>query len=212
KRIKGGNGEGFGGDVKKVAEIVLVLAAMGKMRGGKSPSEVENELMDAARSRLAKVCEGFAPKDVFPGESFGGVIDDLGLSKLKEQQKLGFLPPKMSIAEKLVASMKKMEKADEFSIPSSHLSHSVRTPPSDNKPIHVSYQLPTSEIKPMSSGGTVMSRSDRSHLIRPDSRLNGGASYNSQAQANYAANAMAKTSAWSMQQHHAAAPSNLGSD
>ncbi|KAI3456872.1 hypothetical protein Pfo_013535 [Paulownia fortunei] len=117
KRIRGGSERSLVGDVKKVAEMVLVLAAMGKMRGGKGPTDVEKELMAEARNRLAKVCEGFAPKDVFPRDAFGGVIEDLGLNKLKEQR-LGFRPPKMSIAEKLLVSKRKMEKAEDFSLPS----------------------------------------------------------------------------------------------
>ncbi|KAL2495868.1 uncharacterized protein Fot_39785 [Forsythia ovata] len=104
-------------NVKKVAEMVLVLAAMGKMRGGREPTEAEKDLMREARERLAKVCEGFAPKDVFPRDAFGGVIEDLGLNKLKEQR-LGFRPPKLSIAEKLLISKRKMKKSEDFSLPS----------------------------------------------------------------------------------------------
>lgn len=107
KRIKGASERRLVGDVRKVAEMVMVLAAMGKMRGGKGPSDVEKELMAEARNKLAQVCEGFAPKDVFPRDAFGGVIEDLGLNRLKEQR-LGFRPPKMSIAEKLVVSKKKV--------------------------------------------------------------------------------------------------------
>ncbi|KAL0443325.1 UNVERIFIED_CONTAM: hypothetical protein Slati_2055200 [Sesamum latifolium] len=109
KRVRGGK-RSLVGDVKKVAEMVLVLAAMGKMRGGKGPTDAEKELMAEARNRLAKVCEGFAPKDVFPRDAFGGVIEDLGLNKLKEQR-LGFRPPKMSIAEKLLVSKRKSRDA-----------------------------------------------------------------------------------------------------
>ncbi|KAG8365114.1 hypothetical protein BUALT_Bualt18G0070700 [Buddleja alternifolia] len=101
------------GDVKKVAEIVLVLAAMGKMRGGRGPTAAEKDLMSEARSSLTKVCEGFAPEDVFPRDGFGGVIEDLGLNKLREQR-VGFRPPKVSIAEKFLVSKRKMEKAEDF--------------------------------------------------------------------------------------------------
>lgn len=107
KRSRGVSDRRLAGDVRKVGEMVLVLAAMGKMRGGKGPTDVEKELMAEARGRLAKVCEGFAPKDVFPRDAFGGVIEDLGLNKLKEQR-LGFRPPKMSIAEKLLVSKRKV--------------------------------------------------------------------------------------------------------
>ncbi|XAR67413.1 hypothetical protein NMG60_11002165 [Bertholletia excelsa] len=103
------------GNVRKVAEIVLVLAAMGKMRGGRSPSSAEREMMVEARKKLAEVCEEFAPKDIFPRDAFGAVIEDLGLNKLREQR-LGFRPPKMSISEKFLLSKQKMEKSDEFSL------------------------------------------------------------------------------------------------
>ncbi|XP_073309155.1 uncharacterized protein [Primulina huaijiensis] len=116
KRVKEG-GLVVVGDVKKVADMVLVLAAMGKMRGGKGPTEAEKDLMAEARDTLVKICQGFAPKDVFPRDAFGGLIDDLGLNKLKEQR-LGFRPPKISISEKLLISKRKMEKAEDFSLPS----------------------------------------------------------------------------------------------
>ncbi|KAL6536715.1 hypothetical protein OROMI_026298 [Orobanche minor] len=108
KRARGVSERNLVADVKKVAEMVLVLAAMGKMRGGKGPTGVEKELMVEARNRLAKVCEGFAPKDVFPRDAFGGVIEDLGLNKFKEQR-LGFRPPKLSIAEKLLVFQRKYD-------------------------------------------------------------------------------------------------------
>ncbi|KAL6511386.1 hypothetical protein OROMI_034852 [Orobanche minor] len=126
KRARGVSERSLVGDVKKVAEMVVVLAAMGKMRGGKGPTDVEKDLIVEARDRLAKVCEGFAPKDVFPRDAFGGVIEDLGLNKLKEQR-LGFRPPKLSIAEKLLVSKRKMEKAEDFPLPST--SHSYRLHP-----------------------------------------------------------------------------------
>ncbi|KAL2483761.1 uncharacterized protein Fot_45205 [Forsythia ovata] len=118
KRIKG---TGLIGNVKKVAEMVLVLAAMGKMRGGRGPTEVEKNLMADARGRLAKVCEGFAPKDVFPRDAFGDMIEDLGLNKSKEQR-LEFRPPKITIAEKLMLSKRQMEKLEDFSASTPHSS------------------------------------------------------------------------------------------
>ncbi|XP_016471026.1 uncharacterized protein LOC107793234 isoform X2 [Nicotiana tabacum] len=105
------------GTMKKVAEMVLVLAAMGKIRGGRVPTAAETEVMVVAREKLAHVCQTFAPKDVFPRDAFGAVIEDLGLNKLKEQR-LGFRPPKMSIADKLLMAKRKLEKTEEFSVPS----------------------------------------------------------------------------------------------
>lgn len=94
-------------DMKKVAEIVLVLDTLGKMRKERSPMDAEREMMAEARGKLVELCQGFAPKDVFPREVFGGIIDDLGLSKLRDER-LGFRPPKMSIAEKLLLSKRKV--------------------------------------------------------------------------------------------------------
>ncbi|KAL3508436.1 hypothetical protein ACH5RR_027837 [Cinchona calisaya] len=116
KRVKK-NGGGVMGRMRKVAEMVLVLSAMGKMRGGKVPTGVEKEIMAAAREKLAEVCELFPPKDVFPTDVFGGIIEYLGLNKVREQR-LGFRPPKVTIAEKFLLSKRKMEKAEEFTLPS----------------------------------------------------------------------------------------------
>ncbi|CAA7041533.1 unnamed protein product [Microthlaspi erraticum] len=40
----------FCDEMNRVAEIVLVLSALGRMRGGKNPSELEFELMVEARA------------------------------------------------------------------------------------------------------------------------------------------------------------------
>lgn len=93
--------------VREVAEMVLVLAAMGKMRGGKVPTGAEKRIMAAAREKLAEVCELFPPKDVFPRDVFGAIIEDLGLNKVREQR-LGVRPPKISIAEKFLLSKRKV--------------------------------------------------------------------------------------------------------
>ncbi|XP_052207443.1 uncharacterized protein LOC127811533 [Diospyros lotus] len=111
---KARTGGGLVGNMRQVAERVLVLAAMGMMRAGRSPTAAENEMMAEARGKLAEVCERFAPKDLFPTDACGTVIEDLGLSKPREQR-LGFRPPKMSIAEKLLFTKRKMEKSEELS-------------------------------------------------------------------------------------------------
>lgn len=121
------NGGGVLGNMRKVAEMVLVLAAMGKMRGGKVPTGAEKEIMAAAREKLVEVCELFPPKDVFPRDVFGALIEDLGLNKVREQR-LGFRPPKITIAEKLLLSKRKMEKAEDFTLPSAqHSSQRLHT-------------------------------------------------------------------------------------
>nr|DAD32593.1 TPA_asm: hypothetical protein HUJ06_011444 [Nelumbo nucifera] len=50
--------------MKRVAEIVLVLPALGKMRGGRSTTAVEKGLMAEAREKLVEMCEVLAPRDV----------------------------------------------------------------------------------------------------------------------------------------------------
>ncbi|CAH1428735.1 unnamed protein product [Lactuca virosa] len=124
KKAKGGGVDvGLASNVKKVAEIVLVLATMGKMRGGRKPTAVEVQMMAEAREKLADVCKEFAPKDIFPRDAFGSVIEDLGLNRLREQR-LGIRPPKMSIAEKLQLTKQKMEKSEVFPLHSN-----MYTPP-----------------------------------------------------------------------------------
>lgn len=104
---KARRGDGVVANVRRAAEIVMVLAAMGKMRGGRSPSAAEREMAAEAREKVAAVCGEFAPKDLFPRDAFGGVIEDLGFNKVREQR-LGFRPPKMSIAEKVLLAKQKV--------------------------------------------------------------------------------------------------------
>ncbi|KAK9080676.1 hypothetical protein SSX86_000434 [Deinandra increscens subsp. villosa] len=136
KARTGGEDVKLGRSVKKVAEIVLVLATLGKMRGGRRPTAVEVEMMAEARRRLAEVCEEFAPKDVFPRDGFGTVIEELGLSRLRDQ-KLGIRSQKMSIAERLQATKLKMEKAEVFPLHSIAYTppglHSNLSGPADNR-------------------------------------------------------------------------------
>lgn len=96
------------GDLGRVAEIVLVLSAMGRMRGGRDPTEVELGLMAEARERLAAICETLAPKDIVAGDSIGRVIEDLGLNGKARDQRMGFRVPKLSIAEKLAFTRRKV--------------------------------------------------------------------------------------------------------
>ncbi|KAK4771133.1 hypothetical protein SAY87_031665 [Trapa incisa] len=102
---------GGGGDLGRVAEIVLVLSAMGRMRGGKDPTEVELRLMAEARERLAAICETLSPKDIVGGSAIGRVIEDLGLNGKAKDQRMGFRVPKLTIAEKLAFTRRKMEES-----------------------------------------------------------------------------------------------------
>ncbi|XP_077221319.1 uncharacterized protein LOC143855020 isoform X2 [Tasmannia lanceolata] len=103
----------YGGDMKRVAEIVMVLSALGEMRGGRSPSVVELGFMAEAREKLAAMCEGVSPKDFIPREAVRVLVEDLGLNGSRDQR-FGFRPPKMSIAEKVSLTKRKMEESKEF--------------------------------------------------------------------------------------------------
>ncbi|GJM86659.1 hypothetical protein PR202_ga02539 [Eleusine coracana subsp. coracana] len=106
-----------GGDdgLRRVAEIVMVLAAAGEVRGGREPTAAERALAAEARERLAAaVAEGAVrPKDLFPGEAVRAVVEDLGLNRAKDPAAMGFRPPKASIADRLMLTKRKMEEVKE---------------------------------------------------------------------------------------------------
>ncbi|XP_061345442.1 uncharacterized protein LOC133291238 isoform X2 [Gastrolobium bilobum] len=104
-----------GGELKRVAEIVLVLSTMATVRGGRKPTDVEVELMREARTKLAELCQGLAPKDIVAREAIGTVIEDLGLNAKIKDQRLGFRTPKMSVAERYSHAKWKMEESKKFS-------------------------------------------------------------------------------------------------
>lgn len=114
KRAKIGPDHGPG--LKRVAEIVLVLSTMARMRGGsKTPTPTEMELMAEARTKLAEACASFAPKDLVGREAIGSVIEDLGLNAKLKDQRLGFRgPPKLTIKEKLENAKRKMDESKNF--------------------------------------------------------------------------------------------------
>ncbi|XP_029121935.1 uncharacterized protein [Elaeis guineensis] len=105
------------GDLKRVAEIVMVLTAMGQMRGGREPTAAEKALVAEAREKLAGMCEAVKPKDLFSREAVRVVVEDLGLNRSKDP--MGFRPPKMSIAEKVLLTKRKMEESKETATHSS---------------------------------------------------------------------------------------------
>ncbi|XP_074310879.1 uncharacterized protein LOC141646814 [Silene latifolia] len=116
EEVNGGDAE-----MKRVAELVLVLSAMGKMRGGSDPTVVETEMMAEARKKVVALCEEFSPKDIVPREVFCGVMEDLGLSRLKDQR-LGFRPPKLSISDKIALTKRRMEESNAFAAQSAQYS------------------------------------------------------------------------------------------
>lgn len=94
--------------LKRVAEIVLVLSTMSKIRGGKKPTEAETGLMVEARAELVELCESLAPKDIVSREAIGVIIDDCGLNGKVKDQRLGFSGPKLTIAERILQNKKKV--------------------------------------------------------------------------------------------------------
>ncbi|XP_039791236.1 PHD finger protein At3g20280-like isoform X2 [Panicum virgatum] len=101
--------------LRRVAEIVMVLAAAGEVRGGREPTAAERALAAEARERLAAaVAEGAVrPKDLFPAEAVRAVVEDLGLNRAKDPAAMGFRPPKASIADRLMLTKRKMEEVKE---------------------------------------------------------------------------------------------------
>lgn len=98
----------FDEEVNRVAEIVLVLSAMRKIRGGKNPTELEIELMVEAKSKLVDMCQEFTPNDIIGRDAIGAVIEDLGLNGKLKDQRLGFRAPKLTISEKLSLGKRKV--------------------------------------------------------------------------------------------------------
>ncbi|CAM8957489.1 unnamed protein product [Rhodiola kirilowii] len=118
--------------LKKVAEAVMLLSALAEMRGGRSPTQAELDIMAKARAELVAVCErSLAPKDLVGREPIGALIEDLGLSNKVKEQKTGFRPPKLSISDKLLQTKKKMEEKKEVYVQTTHRLGSMHT--SSNK-------------------------------------------------------------------------------
>ncbi|KAG6533946.1 hypothetical protein ZIOFF_007825 [Zingiber officinale] len=83
----------------------MVLSALGQMRGGKEPAVAEKALVTEAKERLVVMCEAVKPKDLISTKAVRVMAEDLGLNKSKDPA-LGFQPPRMPIAEKLMLTKK----------------------------------------------------------------------------------------------------------
>ncbi|KAJ0101161.1 hypothetical protein Patl1_04131 [Pistacia atlantica] len=112
-------------EAKRVAEIVLVLSAMWRMRGGgRGPTEAELRLMAEAREKVVEMCEGLAPRDIVARDAIVGLIEDLGLNGRIKEQRLGFRGQRLSIKDKLELTKKKMEDSKKFAAqPTTYTSH-----------------------------------------------------------------------------------------
>ncbi|KDP39202.1 hypothetical protein JCGZ_00959 [Jatropha curcas] len=116
------------GELRRVAEIVLVLSTMAGMRGGRSPTEAEVNMMAEARAKLVEICQDLAPKDLVARDAIGTVIEDLGLNWKIKDQRLGFRGSRLSIKEKLSLTKRKMEESKKFTAPSAPYSSQVSQP------------------------------------------------------------------------------------
>ncbi|KAE8660246.1 indole-3-acetate O-methyltransferase 1-like [Hibiscus syriacus] len=116
------------GGLKRLAEIVLVLSTMWKMRGGgRNPTSAETALMAEAREALAEMCGEMTPKDIVGREAIGNVIEELGLNSHLKEQRLGFRGMGMSISQKVLFSKMKMEEPKKFTTPATYATRSVQT-------------------------------------------------------------------------------------
>uniref|UniRef100_A0A1D1Z037 PHD finger protein At3g20280 n=1 Tax=Anthurium amnicola TaxID=1678845 RepID=A0A1D1Z037_9ARAE len=130
-------------DLGRVAEIVMVLSAMGQMRAGRDPTAAEKALMTEAREKLAKICESVElrrRKELFTKEMAMAVVVDHGLNPPKENIPR---PPKLSIAEKLANTRRKMEEAKEIASQSS---------PHPSQLLHVSFGVKSDGRTPLYQG------------------------------------------------------------
>ncbi|OEL29104.1 hypothetical protein BAE44_0009877, partial [Dichanthelium oligosanthes] len=98
------------GELGRVAEIVMVLAAAGEERGGRAPTAAERALAAEARGALAAVVAGeveLRPRELFPTEAVRALVEDLGLTRAREPAAVGYRPRKASIADRVVLTKRK---------------------------------------------------------------------------------------------------------
>ncbi|CAK8538862.1 unnamed protein product [Lathyrus sativus] len=162
-------------ELKRVAEIVLVLSTMATMRGGNKPTDVEVELMREARSKLAILCQGIAPKDIVAREAVGAVIEDLGLNAKVGDQRLGFRTPKMSISEKYAFNKSKMEESKKL-LSASSTTYTPQ-PLQTNTGGMVDNRVPTNAVRMLSSDkSTHMAVTSSVSMVSIPPHLSAGAS------------------------------------
>ncbi|KAK8455389.1 hypothetical protein SEVIR_4G178700v4 [Setaria viridis] len=111
-----------GGELGRVAEIVMVMAAAGEARGGRAPTAAERALAAEARGALAAVVAGevelLRPRELFTTEAVRALVQDLGLTRTRDPAAVGFRPRKASIAERVLLTKRKMEEVKEALVPS----------------------------------------------------------------------------------------------
>ncbi|KAG7631942.1 Zinc finger PHD-finger [Arabidopsis suecica] len=177
----------FDEEMNRVAEIVLVLSALGRMRGGETPTALELELMFEARSKLAGMCLEFDPKDIIRKDDVKSVIEDLGFNGKLKDQRLGFRAPTVTISEKLSLGKRKMEEAEKYPTTStvstgytlSQPNGSLASPGGLANKASVAHQWPSSEVATANTSGS------HSKLDRPQMVLNGASQGTPVSSANY---------------------------
>ncbi|CAE5967940.1 unnamed protein product [Arabidopsis arenosa] len=176
----------FDEELNRVAEIVLVLSALGRMRGGETPTALELDLMFEARSKLAGMCQEFYPKDIVRKDDVRAVIDDLGLDGKPKDQRLGFRAPKLPISERLSLGKRKMEEAEKYPTSTtvskgyalSQPNGSAASPGLVNK-ASMAHPWPSSEVATANTSGSHFK------LERPQMILNGASQGTPISSTNY---------------------------
>lgn len=183
---------GTPGGMKRVAEIVLVLSAMAKMRGGgRDPTDAELGLMAEAREGLVEICEGLAPKDIAGRDAIGAVIEDLGLNAKQKEMKLGFRMPRLTISERLSIAKKKIEESKKFQASAAQPLQTGVAASSTPMPHHLS----TSEVR----ASTVTSALPGSHFGRDSSSFNFARPQVNSSLQGSAAHSLVNAPTWSIQ-------------
>ncbi|KAG2328436.1 hypothetical protein Bca4012_037486 [Brassica carinata] len=155
----------FDEEVNRVAEIVLVLSALRRIRGGKAPTELELELMVEAKSKLVDMCQEFSPKDIIGRDAIGAVIEDLGLNGKLKDQRLGFRAPKLTISEKLSLGKRKMEEAKKNTVVSTTYTSPGHLTPASN--VSTGHQWVNSDMK----GSASAVNASGTHFVKDASGL-----------------------------------------
>ncbi|XP_023645124.1 PHD finger protein At3g20280 isoform X3 [Capsella rubella] len=206
----------FDEEVNRVAEIVLVLSALRKIRGGRNPTELEIELMVEAKSKLVDMCQEFSPKDIIARDAIGAVIEDLGLNAKLKDQRLGFRAPKLTITEKLSLGKRKMEESKKNPVVSTSHTSPGHSAPANH--VSTAHQWPNSEMKATTSSVNAATGSHfvrdasgitQSRMERPQfkSDMHTGVS---QAPAVPAGNYYGNNTSWSAQPHSSSSTISFG--
>ncbi|XP_062228791.1 uncharacterized protein LOC133926746 isoform X2 [Phragmites australis] len=103
-----------GGELSRVAEIVMVLAAAGQARSGRAPTAAERALAAEVRGTLVAAVEEVAwPRELFQREAVSALVEDLGLTHARDPAAVGYRPRRASIADRVVLTKRKMEEVKE---------------------------------------------------------------------------------------------------